>query len=168
MIEHYLNFRDFFLPLPSGYQDSRLFISFSKERYACRLSQYFDFFFLEILLTFFVHESCQSICRVYLVFQDRVLRLMSHCFFPLKMYRFLLHTNRCQTFLMCTSCVSSSEHNYRSDFFKSIQSHFYLFISKTFFFLATHRSTTDKSIVRRTNFKFNFLYLSDVVPFFAH
>ena len=57
------------------------------------------------------------------MFQDRVLRLMSHCFFPLKMYRFLfyfilLHTNRSQTIPMCTSCVFCSEHNYRSDFFK--------------------------------------------------
>ena len=78
---------------------------------------------------------------VYLVFQDRVLRLMSHCFFPLKMYRFLfyfilLHTNRSQTIPMCTSCVFCSEHNYRSDFLKSIQSQFCWFISKNLpFFL---------------------------------
>ena len=123
MIEHYLKFRDFFSPF--AWRNTKIpdFIYLIFKR-AVTFADYWASvltFFLEIHLAFFMYESCQSIN---LVFQDRVLRLMSHCFFPLKMYRFLLHTNRCQTFLMCTSCVSSSEHNYRSDFFKSVQSQF--------------------------------------------
>ena len=75
MIEHYLNFAIFFLPLRGWDKDSRFYLShFSqKSGYVYRLmSECFGFFPF--------HESCQSICRVYLVYQDHVLRLMSHCF----------------------------------------------------------------------------------------
>ena len=143
----------FFLPLPDGDKDSRFhfIISFSKERLRLQIIEpVFWFFFLKYFSHFFVHESCQSICRVYLVYQDRVLRLMSHCFFPLKTYRFLLHTNHCQTIPMCTSCVSSSEHNYRSEFPNLIQSQFCWFIPISFF-LQRILITTDQLIVVRTS-----------------
>ena len=104
------------------------------------------------VLIFFLSTNRVKVFAEFIVYQDRVLRLMSHCFFPMKMYRFLFHTNRCQTIRMCTSCVSSSEHNYRSDFLKInsvtiVLIHF----QNLSFFLAAYRNTADKFIVVRTS-----------------
>ena len=98
MIEHYLNFREMFSPFAwprPRFQIS--FMSFSRERSPLQKKKNS----LNIS-----RISCARMVLKYLQsLPAHVLRLMSHCFFPLKLYRLLLYTNHCQTIPMCTSCV---------------------------------------------------------------
>ena len=85
------------LPLRDRDQDSRFLLShFQESGHLCKKKQFFKYFRI----------SCARMVLKYLQsLPAHVLRLMSHCFFPLKLYRLLLYTNHCQTIPMCTSCV---------------------------------------------------------------
>ena len=165
----------FFLPLPDRDKDFRFHLShFQKSGYVCRLlSQCFDFFFLKYFSHFFVHESCQSICRVYLVYQDRVLRLMSHCFFPLKRIAFYCTQIIVKPF-QCALRVFPAVNTITAAIFLNQFSHNSAdTFPKSFFFLGANRNTADKFIVVRTSSqcpvsigRFAFLCAMNIFPEF--
>ena len=91
MIEYYLNFRELcFVPLHDRGQDSKFHLShFQKSGYVCRLlSPVLLLFFLK----YFSHILCRNRVKVFAEFTSCFkivfVRLMSHCFFPLKIIAF--------------------------------------------------------------------------------